>query len=308
MFSTSTSDIDLCLELPTRDRTRKGYKKKTVFKMSGGFKRHPEFGDIVPIAHARVPIVKMRHMPTNIECDICIDNMLATRNTGLLRGYAQADVRVRALGIFVKTWAKIRKVKQSDQGTLSSYAWILLVVAYLQRKGIVPSLQDERLIAHELGASGATRSKKRVWTPTERNGDLDTTFCESQPEHKVWRAFKWCDMDEEEEQMREVVDSTLSLGELIFGFFWFYGMEFNFKKACSTTKVSTGENPVYGRLLSKRKRWGLKTKPWRVSVEDPFEDWHDLGQVVNPEGKWRSKKSCSALQLYWQTGHTLVLC
>jgi hypothetical protein len=115
---------------------------------------------------------------------------------------------------------------------------------------------------------------------------LDTTFCESPPEREIWRAFAWCDKNTAAEEEREEEELSPSLGELIFGFFWFYGEEFNFKKACSTTKVtSAGTTPVYGRLLSKRKRWGLKTKPWRVSVEDPFEDWHDLGQVVNEEGQ-----------------------
>ena len=45
------------------------------------------------------------------------------------------------------------------------------------------------------------------------------------------------------------------------------------------------EKNGYGQLINKRKRWGLKTKKWRISIEDPFESWHDLGQVVNKEGQ-----------------------
>ena len=45
--------------------------------------------------------------------------MLATRNTILLRTYADCDVRVRQLGVLVKMWAKVRGVKASDQGNVS---------------------------------------------------------------------------------------------------------------------------------------------------------------------------------------------
>ena len=79
------------------------------------------FGNIQPIAHARVPIVKLKEIETGVDVDICINNMLATRNTLLLKTYASIDDRVRQLGVIVKLWSKARGIKASDQGTLSSY-------------------------------------------------------------------------------------------------------------------------------------------------------------------------------------------
>ena len=77
------------------------------------------FENIQPIAHARVPIVKLTETYTSVDVDVCINNMLATRNTILLRTYADCDVRVRQLGVLVKMWAKVRGVKASDQGNVS---------------------------------------------------------------------------------------------------------------------------------------------------------------------------------------------
>ena len=97
------------------------------------------------------------------------------------------------------------------------------------------------------------------------------------------------------------------MGELIFGFFWFYGKEFSFKHACSTTKVATGEGATYGRLLSKKKRWGLKAKSWRISIEDPFEDWHDLGRVVNREGQKAIEKELERAADILSNGGTIEM-
>ena len=44
--------------------------------------------------------------------------------------------------MFVKAWASKRGVKRSDSGTLSSYAWIILSIFYLQYIGMIPSLQQ----------------------------------------------------------------------------------------------------------------------------------------------------------------------
>jgi DNA polymerase sigma len=59
---------------------------------------------------------------TGLSCDICVNNLLAVVNTKLLRDYAQIDRRLRQLAFIVKYWAKIRRVNETYQGTLSSYA------------------------------------------------------------------------------------------------------------------------------------------------------------------------------------------
>ena len=174
-----------------------------------------------------------------------------------------------------------------------------MAIAYCQRRGVIPALQDLRLFPN----SG--KSTEPVMCASARNGDLDTTFFEnvSLLKKNGWKSLnKKGKKDpvavaeeegekgdgEEKKSDGSINHHSPSLGELLFGFFWFYAYEFDHSKACSTTKFvpkEHSENGGYGQLLSKRKRWGLKQKKWRISVEDPFEEWHDLGQVVNREGQ-----------------------
>ena len=93
---------------------------------------------------ARIPIVMFTDPDTNIRCDVCIDNQLATRNTLLLRVYALADERFRKLGYTIKNWSKKRGINSPSDGTLSSYAYLLLALHSLQRVSppVMPYLQQ----------------------------------------------------------------------------------------------------------------------------------------------------------------------
>ena len=57
--------------------------------------------------------------------------------------YSRVDPRVRALAYVVKHWVKARHINNASEGTLSSYAYILLVLHFLQTRkpAIVPNLQ-----------------------------------------------------------------------------------------------------------------------------------------------------------------------
>lgn len=77
------------------------------------------------LTRARVPIVKLMDPDTGLSCDICVNNLLAVVNTKLLKDYAQIDERLRQLAFIVKHWARSRRVNETYQGTLSSYAWVV---------------------------------------------------------------------------------------------------------------------------------------------------------------------------------------
>lgn len=102
--------------------------------------------NVKPLPRARVPVVKFAHKEIAMACDVCINNLLATRNTRLLSAYAHLDVRVVQLALVVKFWAKRRNINSTYQGTLSSYAYVLLVIFFLQTRPIpvIPSLQQIR--------------------------------------------------------------------------------------------------------------------------------------------------------------------
>jgi len=101
---------------------------------------------------ARVPIVKCKHIAEvredefqsraeEFEIDISFCNEVAYHNSQLLRAYADFDSRAVAVVVLVKLWAKRRKINSPFEGTLSSYAYALMVIHYLQTCGVLPNLQ-----------------------------------------------------------------------------------------------------------------------------------------------------------------------
>jgi DNA polymerase sigma len=60
------------------------------------------------ITTARVPIIKFKvpdGINTTLECDVCINNVLACYNTELLLAYTMLDWRVRPLVYTIKVLA-----------------------------------------------------------------------------------------------------------------------------------------------------------------------------------------------------------
>jgi terminal uridylyltransferase len=53
-------------------------------------------------------------------------------NSQLLHTYCEIDERVAPLGMSVKLWAKNRKISDAAQGTISSYAWSIMLLSFLQ--------------------------------------------------------------------------------------------------------------------------------------------------------------------------------
>lgn len=65
-------------------------------------------------------------------------------NTRMLRTYASIDPRVKTLGYVVKEFAKRCDIGDASRGSLSSYAYILMLIYYLQQvqPPVVPVLQE----------------------------------------------------------------------------------------------------------------------------------------------------------------------
>ena len=98
----------------------------------------------------RSPPDKHLNFPKNgvgVQCDINFSNHLALHNTRLLRCYSLCDSRVRPIVMFVKIWAKRRKINSPYGGTLSSYGYVLMVLHYLANvvdPPVIPNLQTCR--------------------------------------------------------------------------------------------------------------------------------------------------------------------
>lgn len=153
---------------------------QTLSNIVKQLKMNPLMFQWVEYIRAEVPVVKFYHPRCDLEGDITCNNELALRNTQLLRTYADVDPRVRVsfrsncghfnrspqlsvlnrsppkrksfvlykkvLGVFLKTLAKIAGINETRRGYLSSYAFIIMLIHYLQRTTppVLPVLQEVR--------------------------------------------------------------------------------------------------------------------------------------------------------------------
>ena len=83
---------------------------------------------------ARIPVIQFIDPVSSLDCDICVNNQLALRNTRLLKSYGLFDERVRLVAYIIKTWSKRRDLNSPERSTLSSYGYLLTLLAHLQRR------------------------------------------------------------------------------------------------------------------------------------------------------------------------------
>uniref|UniRef100_A0A7N0UYV5 RNA uridylyltransferase n=1 Tax=Kalanchoe fedtschenkoi TaxID=63787 RepID=A0A7N0UYV5_KALFE len=237
-FGVSKSDIDICFALEGADNN-----KPEILLRLAEILESDNLENVQALVRARVPIVKLKDPATEISCDICVNNVLAVVNTKLLRDYARIDVRLRQLAFIVKHWAKSRGVNETYHGTLSSYAYVLMCIHFLQqrRPAILPCLQE----------------MKTTYSVT-----IENVHC----------AF----FDRVDELRDFGRRNNESISQLVWSFFnyWAYGHDY----ANSVISVRTGST-----LSKRAKDWTRRVGNDRhlICIEDPFETTHDLGRVVD---------------------------
>ncbi|KAH6779808.1 hypothetical protein C2S52_011045 [Perilla frutescens var. hirtella] len=237
-FGFSKSDIDVCLQMNLGGVE----KSEVVLKLANIFESD-NLQNVQALTRARVPVVKLMDPVTGISCDICVNNVLAVVNTKLLRDYARIDVRLRQLAFIVKHWAKSRGVNMTYQGTLSSYAYVLMCIHFLQqrRPPILPCLQRMQI----------------TYFVT-----VDDVKC----------AY----FDQVEKLHNFGAQNGESIAQLVWAFFhyWAYCHDY----ANDVISVRMGST-----LSKRAKDWTRRVGNDRhlICIEDPFETSHDLGRVVD---------------------------
>ncbi|WJX87128.1 RNA uridylyltransferase [Trifolium repens] len=237
-FGVSKSDIDVCLAIQEADID----KSKIIMKLAD-ILQSDNLQNVQALTRARVPIVKLMDPVTGISCDICINNLLAVVNTKLLRDYANIDARLRQLAFIIKHWAKSRGVNETYHGTLSSYAYVLMCIHFLQqrRPAILPCLQG----------------MEPTYSVTVDN--VDCAFFD-----KVEKLGHFGRHNKE------------TIAHLVWGFFYYWAYCHDY--ANSVISVRTGST-----ISKRDKDWTRRVGNDRhlICIEDPFETSHDLGRVVD---------------------------
>ncbi|KAF8528409.1 hypothetical protein BU17DRAFT_80749 [Hysterangium stoloniferum] len=251
--STAKSDLDLILLDHSR---RTGFSKAArnlhfseaynVVKVGKVLSRSG-FVDVFPIPTARVPIVKFVDRKNSMECDLIINERLGLVNTLFIGTYCDLSPDlVRQMSLLVKMWARARHLNdpsgQYGPPTLSSYALNLMIIGYLQVRGVLPSLHMglEKLKRNAMVGNFWVRVKgKRVGDPCDIRYKVPENW---QP------AFQ------------------LELGEALLGFFRFWGDEFDYEHKL----LSVRHGAMYDRPLSPRvKKEKKKKKNAAKSIAPP---------------------------------------
>uniref|UniRef100_A0ACD5TBY4 Uncharacterized protein n=1 Tax=Avena sativa TaxID=4498 RepID=A0ACD5TBY4_AVESA len=237
-FGTSHSDVDVCLEIDIGT----GSVVELLLRLAE-ILRADGFGDVEAITSARVPIVRMLDSGSGFSCDICINNLFAVANTKLLRDYAQIDGRLLQLASIVKHWAKLRGVNETYRGTLSSYAYVLMCISFLQLREpkILPCLQ----------------AMEPTYTMV-----VDDTECAYFDEVHLLPDFG--------------AENEESIPELLWAFFHYWAFQHDYRK--DVVSIRMGKI-----ISKKEKNWTTRVGNDRhlMCIEDPFETGHDLGRVVD---------------------------
>jgi hypothetical protein len=214
--------------------------------------------EVICVSTAKVPIVKILDPELNIACDMNVNNTMALENTRMIKTYVQIDPRVRPLAMIIKHWTRRRIVNDAGEhmhplpswsihltlaafgGTLSSYTWICMIINFLQSRNppVLPALHQRphMKLPHKDGHE------------SEFADDLDAL-----------RGFG--------NKNKE------SLGELLFGFFKFYGHDFDYDHLVISVRS--------GKQISKfDKKWHLGNNNM-LCVEEPFNTNRNLGNTAD---------------------------
>ncbi|KAJ0595004.1 putative polynucleotide adenylyltransferase [Helianthus annuus] len=237
-FGFRKSDIDVCLAMGDADVD----KSEILLKLADILKSD-NLENVQALTRARVPIVKLMDPITGISCDICVNNMLAVVNTKLLLDYSKIDVRLRQLAFIVKHWAKSRGVNETYQGTLSSYAYVLMCIHFLQQRtpSILPCLQGME-VTYKV--------------------NVDNVEC--------------CYFDQVEKLQGFGSRNGESIAQLVWAFFNYWAYCHDYTNDVISIRMGS-------LISKREKDWTRRIGNDRhlICIEDPFEVSHDLGRVVD---------------------------
>nr|XP_006135950.1 terminal uridylyltransferase 7 isoform X2 [Pelodiscus sinensis] len=238
-FGFKQSDLDICMTFDGLETAEGLDCIRIIEELAKVLKKHSGLRNVLPITTAKVPIVKFFHVRSGLEVDISLYNTLALHNTRLLSSYGAIDPRVKYLCYTMKVFTKMCDIGDASRGSLSSYAYTLMVLYFLQQRKppVIPVLQE-------------------IYKEPKK------------PEILVdgWNIYFFDKVDELQACWPDYGSNTESVGELWLGLLRFYTEEFDFKEhvICIRRK---------NLLTTFKKQWTSKY----IVIEDPFDLNHNLG-------------------------------
>lgn len=214
----------------------------------------PELGFKIvrALPHARRPLLTVEDNTGEMgECDVSVNNRLPLCNSELLRSYSLLHSRLRPLVLLTKSWAKNHRICGANEGNLSSYAWTIMVIYFLQLVDGVPSLQ---LLAEE------------------QRSVIDSDYWGYEREFDI--SFLSAEEYLRKHGAESERSSGLNMAELLYGFFHFFSHEYLWgREVVSIRCPERREADAWFRLYGK-----CHVEPG-IHVEDPIE-LRDLNIVL----------------------------
>ncbi|KAI1727240.1 cid1 family poly A polymerase domain-containing protein [Ditylenchus destructor] len=237
-FGSKSSDLDMCLW----STTEKPLDNDVLNEIRSIFDGNENFEDVLHIEKATIPIIKFTSKKYDVSCDICIENRLAIYNSELLLNYSKFDDRVPKLGLALKHWAQSLAINDASKDTISSYAYMIMLIHYLQRctsANILPFLQESIVGGEEIEGCNV-------------NFEKHCTFSSK---------VKQC-----------------SVGELFYNFFHFYNV-FNTKR--NVIQIRTRKQLLKSKLLKSSALQDDINQKLPLYVQDPFRCVRNLTKNVS---------------------------
>jgi len=261
-FAFSQSDLDICLTFKDVKCYSDDESVSIIQNLSSILKKMPGLRNVQAITNAKVPIVKFIHPSSNLEGDISLYNTLAQENTRMIKLYSLIDKRVHSLGYMVKYFAKSCDIGDASRGSLSSYAYILMLLHYLQRCNppVIPILQE-------------------LYPGRKENFYEEDNM---KPKNVVdgWNAWFFDDLNRLRDVWPYLGENRQSVGTLWLGFLDYYARCFDDKNEVICIRQS--------RPLSKfEKMWNSPC----IAIEDPFDLSHNLGAGISRKMNLYIKKA-----------------
>ncbi|KAJ2238048.1 hypothetical protein GGF40_000648 [Coemansia sp. RSA 1286] len=315
-----SSDIDMMITSKHTNKERnKAEVKRALKEVSSGLRSMRGFYNIVNISSTRVPIVKFKYCRPKsgleFEGDISCSNAMALHKTSLVKQYIDMDGRVRSVLVVLKKWAKLREI--SDSNTMNSYGLMMMALAFLISRRVVPPLQllattqagDRCWTGLSAMHESASRIQAAYWKPgsvvmpREPFSCLETgaklPVCEIGGSNAYF-----CQIDTTAE-WQSPNKSTAS--QLLFEFFHFYGFSFDplthavsprlGSPSVSRKYLTKLEAPDCQKYLKDPKQWGQKLR--LLAIEDPFETSLNCGRNAPAEWVegllWEMRRAASIL-------------
>jgi len=213
-FWMNGSDVDACLVV-RRCTSRQSWFTK--LRLVQCLVERECMGTAQIVRGARVPVAKLYDLKGAELCDVSVNNAAALENSRFVGILAELDPRVQRLGRFIKHWASRRRINNRSEGTLSTYTLILQLCYFLQTREppVLPRVND--LLVDPLAGQAGSRSVNTTVPGPEMNetsGELRqlpflTDVATIQNERRFFQEDR----------------NTESYGELLHGFFQFWGQE-----------------------------------------------------------------------------------